>query len=173
MEEALPDAERWELTNVTDLARRSGTLATACKDFVLVEVQRSDLPCVRVILEALDHAVATDGRLAVFLKERSSLEDGEDLAEQIVRNVEHVAPRDLSRADFSFAGGNEKRMAWAVLHDWLAVYARRGVFALPSVTWGIWLALRRVRELNLREKAEQDARSPRTHLSSFLMVVKR
>lgn len=173
MDEAIPDAERWGFTHAEQLMETFPTLTAAGKDFVLIEIQRGDLPHVRLILEALCPAVAVGGRIAVYLKERSSLEDGDDLADQFVRNVEFIAPLDLSRTEFSFAGGIEKRTAWSALNDWLAVYARRGLSALPFVVWGIWKSLRQARDLNLREKAEQDARYSRTHLSSFLLVVRR
>lgn len=173
LDESLGACARLELASIGRAIDLSSTSGIAPQDLVLVEVQRSDFRQIRSILDALYPQLAADGRIAIFLKERSSLEDGEDLSEQIVRHIEYIAPRDLSRVEFSFAGGHEKRMAWAVLHDWFDVYSRRGVAALPSVVVGVLRALWRVREVNLREMPAQDARISRSHLSSFLMIVKR
>lgn len=137
----------------------------------LVELQRNELGHTRRLIETLKPLMAPGGQIAVFLKEAGQLPNPVDLADELMHRIGLVAPADLGRTHFVFAGGERKKVLCLRFNRCLALYTRRGYAFLPAAALGAVVVSLLAAINNIRHAKAQDLRAPVRHCSSFLMTV--
>ena len=139
--------------------------------FALVELQRSELAHTRTLIEMLRPSMAPGAQIAVFLQVAGQLSDSTDLADELMRNIGLVAPADLSKTHFVFAGGPAKRRLHLLFNRCATLYTRKGLALLPVSLLGIALVCILAAVNNAVQARRQDLRLAVKDCSSFLLTV--
>jgi len=144
--------------------KRSLTLA-------LVEPQREELRHIRKVTDILKPFMASGGQIVVFFKDSISGPYSIDLAGELTRLVGYIAPQELYKTSFSFAGGSQKKKIHNLLGWAIQLYSRYGLIALP-ISAGLATAVFVLSAINNKKQvAIQDSRRPIQDCSSFLMTI--
>jgi hypothetical protein len=144
--------------------RSTGSLTLA-----MIEAERENLRHIRTITDVLRPFMAKDGQIVVFFKE-SGLWPG-DMTDELMRLIGYIAPAELNRTHFAFAGGIWPRRVRSLFARSSRLYARHGPAALPFVAALILCGAVVAAVYNVSQAKIQDRRTSIRHCSSFGLIL--